>query len=162
MAIIKQLCIISDIDGVYTDSREWHKYVPASYDNRKEWDEFANYVVLCKPNKEIIDFLTLMNKEIPIIFITGRENVPFLRRETLKQIQKFSDGRIKMDSSTKNMLLMRNASDYRRSSIVKRELLRNKVLPLYTPIVAIDDEEDNVKMFQEEGITSFLYTKLRK
>ena len=47
-------------------------------------------------------------------------------------------------------------------SIFKEEILKNKVLPLYFPLIAIDDEIENINMFKRNNILVNHYTKLRK
>lgn len=153
-----QNCIICDLDGVYFDSRAWGKYAPQDKEDREGWNEFHKHVEVCKPNHELIEVLIKLNKLFPIIFLTSRESIPALRSATLKQIKRGSGGFIHI--GTRNKLFMRKANDYRSSAEVKKELLK-KLRGKYTPLFAIDDDLENVKMFEKEGIKTIHYTKYR-
>ena len=71
---MKKNCIICDLDGVFFDSREWHKYIPKEKEDREGWDNFAEHVWVCKPNTPFIETLGKVNKLIPVVFINGRES----------------------------------------------------------------------------------------
>ena len=153
-----QNCIICDLDGVYVDSRAWGKYAPQDKEDREGWDEFHKHVNVCKPNHELIEILIKLNKLFPIVFLTSREGKPALKSATLKQIKKGSGGFIQI--GTRNKLLMRQIDDYRSSAAVKKEQLK-KIKGKYTPLFAIDDDEENVEMFKKEGIKTVHYTKFK-
>ena len=156
---MKKNCIICDLDGVFFDSREWSKYVPKEKEDREGWDNFAEHVDCCKPNKPFIKTLAEVNKLIPVIFITGRENTEFLSKRTKKQILRASNYAFTPNINCK--LIMRRANDYRNVSDVKEEVVK-KLLLSYNPIVAIDDEIENIKMYQKHGIPTLYYTKYKK
>ena len=80
---IKTKCIISDIDNVFADSREWDKHIPEMPSDRAGWNNFIKYSYLCKPNKELINTIQI---GLPIIFITSREDTPELRKITENQL----------------------------------------------------------------------------
>ena len=50
---------------------------------------------------------------------------------------------------------MRAENDFRSSAEVKRDILLHDILPNYDVLLAVDDEEDNIKMFQSLGITAY-------
>ena len=114
---MKKNCIICDLDNVFFDSRKWHKYIPKEREDREGWDNFAKHVGICIPNKPFIEILGKINKLIPIIFLTGREQTKFLEEETKKQILKFSHYLLTPDINCK--LIMRKENDYREVSKVK-------------------------------------------
>ena len=152
-------CILCDIDGVLVDSSNWVRYIPKERDDREGWNYFAKLPMLCTPNKIMLNLISIVGTLIPIIFVTSRED-ELLRKATIKQLEDFSNGAIKIGS--KHKLLMRPYADYRDAWQVKRDLLENFVLPSYEPILAIDDEPDNILMFKSLGIPTWHYTKLRK
>ena len=158
---MKRACIICDIDGVYVDSREWSNYIPTNSKDREGWDNFAEHVSVCKPNPVIIDTLKVLNHVFPIVFITSREDNRKLRNATIQQIEDFSSGSILIDGSSKNKLYMRNYNDFRKASDVKEEILVDKVLPQYVPMLAIDDDYGNITMFKKYGILTNHYKQLR-
>lgn len=153
-------CIICDIDGVYVDSSKWAPFIPAGRDDREGWDRFASEVSRCTPNFDIINTLKIVGKFIPILFITSREGSPVLKAATEAQIKVFSENWIEIGD--KHKLFMRPYKDYREAWWVKQEILQRDVLPNYKPLLAIDDDLDNVVMFRGFGIPTIYYTKLRK
>ena len=153
---MRKACIICDIDGVYTDSTEWSMYLPKSQD-REEWDAFGKKCNLCKPNKPIIRIIQAFNKILPILFITGRGCTAGVRKETKRQISDFSNGTVNAGRLQNNKLFMRKLNDFREAWEVKEEILKKEVLPYYVPIMAIDDDPDNVEMFRKNGIFTWYY-----
>ena len=57
------------------------------------------------------------------------------------------------DYGRKYHLLMRKENDYRPSSVVKEEFLKNDILPYYKATLAFDDDKSNKDMFLNNGIT---------
>lgn len=159
---MKKACIICDIDGVYTDSKEWNKHIPTNIKDREGWTNFLRYSNLCKPNKPMILVLNMLSKVFPILFVTSRENFGNMRKITKKQIREFSGGAINVGPLCKHKLLMREANDFREAHIVKEEILKRDILPFYYPLMAIDDEPSNVEMFRKNNILTKYYTDLRK
>ena len=155
---MKSNCIICDLDGVFFDSREWLKYLPQGSEKREDWDNFANHVDLCKPNKPFIKTLSEVNKVIPTIFVTGRENTPFLFQKTKKQILRASN--LSFTPNINCKLIMRRMNDYRNAADVKEEVVK-KLLLSYNPIIAIDDEPANIEIYQKYKIPTLHYTKYR-
>lgn len=153
-------CIICDIDGVFVDSSKWTPFIPASRDDREGWNRFAQQVSLCTPNIQFIRILKLMSLLFPIVFVTSRENSIALRAATEAQLKVFSENWIVIGE--KHKLLMRPYGDFRDAWQVKRDLLSAEVLPYYKPLLAIDDEIDNIIMYKGLGIPTWYYTKLRK
>lgn len=83
-----------------------------------------------------------------------------MRYVTEKQIFNFSKGIIKIGD--RNKLLMRKDCDYRKSSEVKEEYLKELFSQGYHIIQAIDDDLDNIEMFEKYGIETTFYDKFRK
>ena len=152
----KKLCVIFDLDGVVFDSREWSLYAPEKKDDRQGWNRFAKHVYVCEPNPAIIDLIRQLSSVLDIIFITGRENSHFLRRATHGQIEKY------IGKNVKYRLFMRTYEDYRPAAQIKKEIMDEFVIPYYYPILAYDDEVENVKLFRSYGIPAVYYTKFRK
>ena len=152
-------CILCDLDGVLFDSREWHKYAPTKKDDREGWDEFQKHVDVCKPNYRMGEKLLKFNKIFPIIFITSRENTPFLLKETKAQIKKATKGQLII--GTRNKLFMRNFKDYRPAAKVKEEIYLKEIKDIYEPLFIIDDELENIKVFEKHGIRGIHYTKFK-
>lgn len=147
--------IICDVDNCYTDSRDWLKHAPqvSTKDKsvaRSAWDKYQTFSFLAKPNKSVIDFVLATSDLIPVYFVTSREDRKQSREDTVHQIEKFSNGKIKIGDVHK--LCMRREFDYRPSDEVKKDITLDLLSEGCIPIVAIDDDENNCKMFAELGI----------
>lgn len=154
-----QKILIVDIDNCYTDSREWLKQVPQiTEDNKGEarslWDKFHSLSHLAKPNKSIIDLVSTLGFFFPIFFLTSREDRGDNREITEKQIAEFSNGRVLVEG--RNKLLMRSDSDYRPTDEVKQDIIRTLLMDC-EPVLAIDDELSNCKMFKRHKIPTYKY-----
>ena len=155
----RKYIIICDIDNCFTDSREWIKLAPKidSRDKslaRSMWDKYQTFSFLAKPNKSVIDFILAAN-DLPVYFVTSREDRKDSRKDTIHQIEKFSNGKIKIGDT--NKLCMRKEFDYRMSDEVKKDILIEILHDGCIPVVAIDDEERNCKMFAEMGVLAKQY-----
>lgn len=149
--------IICDLDNCFTDSREWGRFIPETND-RKAWDDYLDMFYLCKPNQPVIDLVTCTAEILPVYFVTGREDRKQNRHHTIQQIKDYTKGAINMfDPKSHHKLLMRAELDYRPSQDVKEEILKLIVQSGHSPVVAIDDEEENCKMFCRYGIPTVLY-----
>lgn len=159
---MKRKCIICDIDNVYVDSREWEKYLPKRKDDRKGWNTLLQHIGKCVPNDFIIRLINILAQNYPIFFITSREGTETLRRLTVEQIEEFSEGNILLRADSKHKLYMRECDDFREPYKVKEEILLRDVLPNYEPIMAFEDDENNVKMYRKYGIDTIHYKEFLK
>lgn len=145
-----------DIDGVYTNSREWEKYIPKE-NTREGWDNYNKHTETSKPNEEMVNIAKQLQKLMPIFFITSREDRGNMREFSIKEIEGYSGDTIKING--KNKLFMRQENDFRPSAQVKQDILYKEVLGKgYKPVIAIDDSKSNIDMFKENGIGTKLYT----
>ena len=103
-----------------------------------------------------------LNKVFPIIFVTSREDYDNAKMITKKHIKDFSHGRISVGPLHKNKLFMRPKDDFRSPADVKEEILKKKILPFYAPVLAIDDDIENINMFKKYGIYTYHYKGLLK
>lgn len=157
---MRRACVVCDIDRVIVDSREWEKYIPKDSKDREGWDNFLKQNHLAKPNKEMLNFVIILSKVFPILFVTGRENYSISRMLAKKQIREFSDGKLPVGPMNRNKLFMRDYDDFRDPAEVKEDILVKEILPKYIPVLAIDDNIENVKMFKKHGILTYHYKKL--
>ena len=149
--------VICDLDNCFIDSREWNKFIPAD-NSRTGWDKYLDMIDLCKPNKQVIDMVCATCDLHPVIFMTGREDRHTCRHDTILQIKEYTDGKINMqDPKCVHKLLMRDEFDYRPAPIVKEEKLLQVIQHNYIPLVAIDDEIENCKMFMKYGMEVICY-----
>lgn len=157
----KKMCIIIDVDGTIVSEKDNSQIILPTENNREVWDLFHENKQYYKPsqfkqNKNIVDIVkSIINNmpEVYLIFLTARENVEnkpiFIN--TYRLIRKIF-GFKPTAFCRKFDILMRKENDFRSSDIVKEDILNNEILPNYLPVLAIDDEEPNIKMFEKNGI----------
>ena len=154
----KQNCIIVDLDGTTAIEKD-RVGIPKS-NNREEWDKFHLDKKMYsldefKPAYEIINLIKAYYKgfimDIIIIFLTAREDT--LNGEIRKNTQQFIDTYFESIPKENRILFMREENDYRKSHEVKESFLLDKILPHYNVVMAFDDEENNIQMFNKYGIT---------
>ena len=156
----KKYIIICDLDNCFVDSREWFKYIPNVKGKDKSvardmWDKYQSFSFLAKPNKSVIDFILSISDLTPIYFVTSREDRKNSRQDSIHQIEKFSNNKIKIGDIHK--LCMRREFDYRPSAEVKKDITMELLADGCIPAVAIDDDESNCKMFAELGVPAKQY-----
>jgi hypothetical protein len=155
MITYKRNCIIVDLDG--TVALENTATVLPKGISREEWDEFHQKVNLYNINNfspiyQVIDIINSFYKGFidkpTIIFLTAREDTfnGKIRSNTEEFIRKYFN--------CDYILLMRKQDDFREDKEIKEEFLLHVILPNFIPIVAFDDKQSNIKMFQKHGITS--------
>ena len=151
-----KICAIMDIDGVYTNSKDWEKYIPRQ-NTRLGWDMYNSHTEQSKPNMEMINIAKQLQKLMPILFVTSREDRGTMREFSIKEIEGYSGGEIKIGGQ--NKLFMRKEHDFRPSAVIKQEILYKNILGEgYKPVIAIDDSKSNIDMFKANGIGTKLYT----
>lgn len=157
----KKMCIIIDVDGTIVSEKDDSQIILPTENDRKVWNLFHKNkkyyrVSQFKPNKNIVDIIKAIINNMPevyLMFLTARENVEnkpiFLN--TYRLIRKIF-GFQPTDFGRKFYILMREENDFRSSDIVKEDILKNEILHNFLPVLAIDDEEPNIKMFEKNGI----------
>lgn len=158
----KKICIIVDIDGTIVNEKDNSQIVLPIEDNREIWDLFHKNKQYYKPsqfkqNKNVVEVIKSLIKNIPdlfIVFLTAREDVKdkpiFINTYRLvKKIFNYQPN----DFGRKFTILMRKHNDFRPSDKVKEDILKKEILHDYSPLLAIDDEEPNVKMFENNNIS---------
>lgn len=149
--------IICDIDGVFTDSSDWYNYYPVE-NTRELWNEFQSKCrECCKPNKRFIEYMKEVYKDKFIIFLTAREETPYLLEETVRQIEEFSDGFYKVGENCS--LVMRPLNNFLEDYKVKEMLLLD-LMHFFNISLAIDDNIDNINMYRSHNIETYWYMDL--
>lgn len=145
---MKQKAIIVDIDGTLTRD-------PLLIDDKSRegrdvfYQKIDNYLrvklELIKPIVYLVQYFKAFN--IEPIFLTAREDKYEIRLNTLK----FLKSKVITQANNKN-LFMRAENDLRPNYEVKEQILKEKILPYYDVLFALDDEDNNVEMFRRNGI----------
>ena len=155
---MKDKCIIVDIDGTIALDKHG-EIIPTDF-TREGWNEFHKHMDMYDADRFIPIWSTInmikciVNDSlgtIPIFFVTAREDTSGgkIRDNTLGLLADECAGAVD------EQLEMRAENGVRGSAEVKRDILLHDVLPKYNVLFAVDDEEDNIKMFQTLGITAY-------
>lgn len=135
--IEKENCIIVDIDGTIAHMGyrrgpfDWHK------------------VDLDEPDITIIEIVKALSAKFDatVIFMSGREGNDVCRKKTKAWLDKYG---LINNHSMRTTLLMRSEKDYRKDSVVKKELYENYVKPNYNVLFVLDDRQQVVDMWRRE------------
>ncbi len=134
----KPAAFLCDLDGTV-----------AIANGRNMFDPTDAEILTDTPIWPAIKVLQALAQQYKIIFVSGRTDTTF--NATKQWIEKYI-----FTSITKDQLLMRNALDYRRDSIVKKEMLHEYILPNYNVIGVFDDRLQVIKeCWNAEGIYCF-------
>ena len=139
--------IIIDLDDCLFDSRHLEQYIPKVKDDRAGWDLVQEKMAESEINKHILiilDALWLL-ENIELIFVTGREGTAKLREQTEAQLDLYFPY---------YKIFYRPENDYRKAAVVKKEIYLKQIKGKYDVLFAIDDDESNIKMFQELGLNT--------
>lgn len=155
---MKDKCIIVDIDGTIALDKHG-EIIPTDF-TREGWNDFHEHMDMYNADRFIPIWSTINMVEhfedynyddIYIFFVTAREDTGNgkIRANTFEFLEKH------FSWVFENQLYMRAENDFRSSAEVKRDILLHDILPEYDVLFAVDDEEDNIKMFQNLGITAY-------
>lgn len=134
----KPKCYICDIDGTIADGRHRQHLLPHW---GKFFGEMHNDGEL--PVVEVIRWLQT-NPDRPVIFVSGRPEE--YRGQTMTWLHEKG-----IAPGLRADLKMRPTGDYRKDSIVKKEIL-DKIREDWDIILAFDDRQDVVNMWRENGV----------
>lgn len=147
-----QDCIIFDIDGTLTHigGRQPFDFSKVSQD---------------KPNEAVISLIDKFNKQgAKIIFLSGRSDI--CADDTVSWIKKhcgdipepkfveYDDKELKdiiTDANSCPVLLRKN-KDFRKGFVVKREIFEFAILPYFNPILALDDTDKIIDLWEYLGV----------
>ena len=115
-------CFVVDLDGTLADANGRNMYNPSDVEILKDI-----------PILPVVEVVKLLAEKHQVIFLSGREESYYNVTKTWLCQHVFG--------SEKNevLLFMRKNGDYRRDSIIKKELLAEKIYPYYNVIAAFDD-----------------------
>lgn len=130
---MKMKAIIVDIDGTI-----------ALHNNRGpfEYDKCDTDT----PNKPIIEIVKKFqaDKYLRIIYLSGREDS--CMEKTRAWITKHT-------GQQPQLLFMRKTGDHRKDSIIKKEIYEAQIKPHHKVIFVLDDRNQVVEMWRQEGLT---------
>lgn len=126
-------CVIFDVDGTLALMGERN-----AYDLMKVYKDDLNEIVA-----EQIEFHRSKGRKI--IILSGRENIS----------QKLTEDWLEMYNIKYDEFYMRQENDYRKDSIVKKEIYDTHIKGKYNVIAVYDDRLQVIDMWYEEGIFTF-------
>jgi predicted kinase len=141
-----------DIDGTIADIKHREHFVTGE---KKDWKKFFEFMGDDSITNvgSFIDLVlntfgyTGVSKFTPVFLFSGRPDD--YRGITEKWLENWYPSLHKFHEA----LLMRPSGDFRKDSIIKREMLSNIRNQGYEPLLVIDDRQQVVDMWKEEGIT---------
>jgi hypothetical protein len=138
---MKRICIIIDLDGTLADCEPRRYHVNGE---AKDFGAFFAAIGDDKPFEWCDELITAMSRYgYDIVLCSGR---PEDYRKVTELWLTFN--RIEYDA-----LFMRPSGDGREDAIVKKEILERDILPKWDVLFAVDDRQQVVDMWRENGIT---------
>lgn len=131
--------LVVDIDGVLADARHRQHYLNGRW---QDWDSFFLAAGGDGLLLEQARLLETVGDDHFIALLTARSD--WIDGITLKWLGEHG---VRWD-----LLIMRSSGDYRRSSMMKQHALEQLKSRNYEPVLAIEDDPRNVKMFESNGI----------
>ena len=137
-------CVIVDIDGVLADAGHRQHFLDPPW---RDWDGFFAECGGDKVIEETKILLDLLSAHLMIVLLTSRPTwIQKATTEWLDQCQIAYD-----------LLIMRPVGDFQASPGFKRDETQTLRLHGYTPVLAIDDDMRNVRMYRNQNVpTVFL------
>lgn len=154
----KENIVIFDIDGVLSDQS--HRI---ELSEQKRWNEFNSLMIYDKPNNQCFRLLHCIMINFPVIFLTARpEN---FRSKTIKFLRSNSHSRLFFDKNFNyfkkdfdgGSLLMRPENNFKSSELFKLDMLKIIQSFGYNIFLALDDNEEVIKMYQSNNIFSLYH-----
>jgi hypothetical protein len=145
--------IVVDVDGTVALSTCSPEIADQQYINYRKWWISSDTPKAINDTKNlpvIENLLSVVDESITIIWLTGREQ---RSEEITKDWIKSNIPENLLDSS---VLFMRPENDSRPDSVVKRDIIINRILPDFDIIYAIDDSIQNFMMWDSLKIPCFL------
>lgn len=105
-------------------------------------------VILDTPNDDVVRVVRMILRDWDVIFVTGR--MDDCRQATTDWLRIYLDAVVDEDT-----LLMRKSGDFRKDTVVKRELYYAHIADVYDVLGVFDDRQSVVNMWRELGLTVF-------
>jgi predicted kinase len=128
--IFKEDAIIVDIDGTLA-----HAYTRNIFDETKVYEDSVD--------EDVRDLVNVLSKTYKVFVTSGRKDS--CRIETIRWLE---NNDVNFDT-----LLMRKSNDNRKDSIIKKEIYREFIEPVFNIKYVIDDRPSVVKMWRSLGLT---------
>jgi hypothetical protein len=135
----KPKCIIVDMDGTLSNASHRQHLVR---EKPKQFDKFYDLCGLDEPHLHVITAVQALAAHYPIVIVSGR-----IERTRGITIEWLIQHRVPWHE-----MHMRPNGDFREDHILKAEILDQKILPKWEPMMAFDDRDRVVAMWRQRGI----------
>jgi len=134
-----------DLDGTLVDSSGRRHIIDKAVIKTKDWEAWHKQTHTDKVIEPIKQLCYAIKKfGIKVIFLTARSDK--CRKHTEAWIAK------NIPRLAKCKLLMRTEGDFRPSAQVKLDIFTKYIGPIYEVLFTIDDDAENIKMFNKLGV----------
>lgn len=127
----KPACVIVDVDGTLA--------LMTSGRSPFDWSRVGED----EPNPMVVEFVRWQATQMDIVVVSGRDGC--CRYETEAWLSKHL-------GLPETNLLMRPVGDMRPDDVVKAEILDNNILPIWDPVLVIDDRSKVIDMWRSRGL----------
>lgn len=144
--------VVVDLDGTLSDgSHRLHLLPTRDLHLTESWSEFNRAAINDAPIQSTIDVVNgLWVSGFAVVILTGRSDE--VRSDTVDWLDRYG---VKRDC-----LIMRRASDNRKDTIIKEEVLR--AIGLDNIVCAFDDSPSVIPFMRSLGITTYAVTEYAK
>jgi uncharacterized HAD superfamily protein len=137
----KEKAILVDLDGTLADITERRKILGEN----KDFNLFYSEIPKDKLNFWCSEIINKFKQDYKIILITGREEIPEVKKNTLNWLNKHN---IYFDN-----IYFRPLKDNRKDSLIKEEIYENNIKDKYEVLFVVDDRKQVTEMWRSKGIT---------
>lgn len=140
----KPRAVVFDIDGTLSDyTHRVEHFIPPNRDMRQFFAKMEDDA----PRPEIIALAhEARSKGYRVIILTGRPSIYLA--PTLRWLDKYG--------VPYNIILMRDADDWRPGAEVKTDIYHNHIAPRYHVLYAVDDNPKIIDMWRDLGVKTLL------
>ena len=132
--------IIFDVDGTLMDIE--HRR-PLLNQKRPDWKSFNYSMIFDTPNENICHIAQVLNQYCHIIIATGRS----------EEYRELTERQLKEAGVNYKAIYFRKDGDYRKDTIIKKEMLEQMKADGLHPEIVFDDRDAVVEMWRELGLT---------
>jgi hypothetical protein len=133
--------IILDFDGTLTDYRAREQY------RNVDWDKYIALSHTDVPNPPVVEVINKFKYDYDILIVTARAESS--RGETEEWLRSYNIYYDKMYMRDDSIM------DIGKDGVLKANILKDKILPLYDVLFCIDDRDCCVKEFRDLGLSVF-------
>lgn len=147
----KPLAVLWDRDGTLASVHNGPKKLAprGSKEDKADWAAFNAALPFDAPVPKIVALLRSIRPGVVNIMVSGRAegDWPGDRRRRFAMEDWIAKYDLPIDH-----LFMRTGGDQRRDSVVKEEILVNKILPYYNVVMAVDDRPEVIEVWRKFGV----------